>query len=69
MILTLRCRPKGKAQEMMSNPRVRELMAKAQSNPRIMKIMNECMSNPMAIGKYENDPEVAELIKELKKFM
>lgn len=59
----------GKAQEMMSNPRVRELMAKAQNNPRLMKILNECMSNPAAISKYENDPEVAELIKELKKFM
>ena len=59
----------SKAQELMQNPRVRELMAKAQSNPRIMKILNECMTNPMAISKYENDPEVAELIKEMKKFM
>lgn len=59
----------GKAQQMMQNPRVRELMAKAQSNPRLMKILNECMTNPMALSKYENDPEVSELIKELKKFM
>jgi hypothetical protein len=59
----------GKAQQMMSNPKVRELMAKAQSNPSIMKKMQECMSNPAALAKYQNDPEVAELIKELKTLM
>jgi len=58
-----------KAQEMMSNPKVRELMVKAQGNPKVMKVMQECMSNPAAFMKYQNDPEVAELIAELKKLM
>lgn len=59
----------GKAQELMQNPRVRELMTKSQSNPRIMQILTECMSNPAALSKYEKDPEVSELIAELKKLM
>jgi hypothetical protein len=59
----------GKAQEAMKNPKVRELLAKAQSNPKIMKAMTECMSNPMAFAKYQNDPECAEFISELRKYM
>jgi len=58
-----------KAQEMMSNPKVMEIMAKAQSNPKIMKAVQECMGNPMAFAKYQNDPEVGELIRELQKYM
>ena len=61
--------PMKKAQEMMSNPKVMEIMAKAQSNPKIMKAMQECMSNPMAFSKYQNDPEVGELMRELQKYM
>jgi len=61
--------PMGKAQEMMKNPRIMALMAKAQSNPKLQKIMTECMGNPAAMAKYANDPEVAELINELKTFM
>ena len=59
----------GKAQEMMKNPKVMELMTKAQSNPKIMAAMQECMSNPAAFAKYQNDPEVSEVINELKKYM
>jgi hypothetical protein len=59
----------GKAQELMQNPKVRELMTKAQSNPRVMQILTECMSNPAALSKYEKDPEVSELIAELKKLL
>jgi len=59
----------GKAQELMKNPKIMQLMAKAQSNPRIMTIMNECMSNPAALKKYENDPELKEIIEEMKKIM
>ena len=59
----------GKATEMMKNPKVREIMAKAQSNPKVMAAMQECMANPAAFAKYQNDPEVGELMKELKKFM
>jgi hypothetical protein len=44
-------------------------MMKAQSNPRIMAKVTECMSNPASFLKYQNDPEVAELISELKKYM
>lgn len=59
----------GKAQQMMSNPKVREIIQKAQSNPETMKKVNECMSNPMAFMKYQNDPDVAELLSEFKKYM
>ena len=59
----------GKAQEMMKNPKVQELMRKAQSNPRIMAKVNECMTNPASFVKYQNDPDVAELIGELRKYM
>ena len=58
-----------KAQEMMSNPKVREIIMKAQSNPKVMKAVQECMSNPAAFTKYQNDPEVGELIRELQKYM
>jgi len=59
----------GKAQQMMKNPKVMELMSKAQSNPKIMAAMTECMSNPAAFAKYQNDPEVSEIINELRKYM
>ena len=59
----------GKAQQMMKNPKVMEIMMKAQKNPKVMAAMQECMSNPAAIGKYRNDPEVAELMKELEKYI
>jgi hypothetical protein len=59
----------GKAQELMKNPKVMELMMKAQSNPKMAKAMQECMSNPAAFAKYQNDPEVGELMNELKKLM
>ena len=58
-----------KAQAMMSNPKVMEIMMKAQSNPKIMKAMQECMGNPMAFAKYKDDPEVGEMIRELQKYM
>lgn len=58
-----------KAQELMGNPKVREIMMKAQSNPKIMKAVQECMSNPAAFAKYQNDPDVGQLIRELQKYM
>jgi len=58
-----------KAQEMMSNPKVMEIMMKAQSNPRVMKAVQECMGNPMAFAKYQNDPEIGGLLKDLQKYM
>jgi hypothetical protein len=59
----------GKAQELMKNPKVMEIFAKAQKNPKIMQAMTEVMSNPAAFAKYQNDPEVAEVINELRNFM
>ncbi len=59
----------GKAQQMAKNPKVREIMAKAKGNPKFMKAMSECMANPAAFAKYENDPEISYLIKELKKYI
>jgi len=59
----------GKAQEMMNNPKVMEIMAKAQSNPKIAKAMQEVMANPTSMAKYQNDPEIAELMRELQKYL
>jgi len=59
----------AQAQKLMQNPKVREILAKAQSNPSIMRKVNECMSNPANIAKYQNDPEVADLIRELRNYM
>merc|ERR1712107_732091 len=59
----------GKAQEIMKNPKIMQLIMKAQGNPKIMAAMQECISNPAAFAKYQNDPEVAKLIKELQKAM
>jgi hypothetical protein len=59
----------GKAQEMMKNPKVMEIMMKAQKNPKVMKAMQECMGNPAAFAKYQNDPEIGELMRELQKVM
>jgi len=58
-----------KAQELMGNPKVREIMTKAQSNPKVMAAVTECMSNPAAFAKYQNDPEIGALIRELQEIM
>ena len=59
----------GKVQEMMSNPKVMAILQKAQSNPRMMAKVQECMTNPTAMLKYQNDPDVAELIRELQPYL
>eukprot|EP00555_Chaetoceros_dichaeta_P013624 CAMPEP_0198259504 /NCGR_PEP_ID=MMETSP1447-20131203/8676_1 /TAXON_ID=420782 /ORGANISM="Chaetoceros dichaeta, Strain CCMP1751" /LENGTH=289 /DNA_ID=CAMNT_0043946909 /DNA_START=322 /DNA_END=1191 /DNA_ORIENTATION=- len=58
-----------KAQELMGNPKVQQIMAKAQSNPKVMAAMTECMSNPMAFAKYQNDPEIGAIMRELQELM
>lgn len=47
--------------KLMSDP---SLMA-AMSNPKIMAALQECMGNPAAFAKYQNDPEVMELVTKL----
>ena len=59
----------GKAQEMMKNPKVMEIIMKAQKNPRVAKAIQECMGNPSAFAKYKNDPEVADIMRELQQYM
>ena len=59
----------GKVQTMMSNPKVREIISKAQSNPRVMSAITECMSNPMAMAKYKSDPEISKILNELQKYI
>ena len=59
----------GKAQEMMKNPKIQEIIAKAQSNPKVMAAVSECMSNPAAFAKYQSDPEISGLLTELRKYM
>ena len=57
----------AKAQELIQNPKVLEIMTKAQSNPELLKKFYECAKKPAAFVKYINDPDVAELISELRK--
>lgn len=59
----------AKVQQMMQNPKIREVMAKAQNNPKIMSAVTECMSNPAAFAKYQNDPEIRDLINEIKPYI
>lgn len=59
----------GKAQELMKNPKVMEILGRAQSNPKIRNAVMECMSNPAAFAKYQNDPEISGLINELRPYI
>eukprot|EP01003_Olkasia_polycarbonata_P005997 NODE_6061_length_268_cov_22.561644_g5978_i0.p1 GENE.NODE_6061_length_268_cov_22.561644_g5978_i0~~NODE_6061_length_268_cov_22.561644_g5978_i0.p1 ORF type:complete len:55 (+),score=18.49 NODE_6061_length_268_cov_22.561644_g5978_i0:29-166(+) len=43
--------------------------ARARNNPQVMKNVQECLSNPASFAKYQNDPDVQELIKKLKQYM
>eukprot|EP00590_Aulacoseira_subarctica_P011869 CAMPEP_0172429908 /NCGR_PEP_ID=MMETSP1064-20121228/52362_1 /TAXON_ID=202472 /ORGANISM="Aulacoseira subarctica , Strain CCAP 1002/5" /LENGTH=267 /DNA_ID=CAMNT_0013175617 /DNA_START=308 /DNA_END=1108 /DNA_ORIENTATION=- len=39
----------SRIQELMKNPKVMQILSKAQSNPKLMSAVQECMSNPMAM--------------------
>jgi hypothetical protein len=39
------------------------------SPPQVMQAVTECMSNPAAFAKYQGDPEIKELLDELRKIM
>lgn len=54
------------AQQMLNNPTAMQLLMKAQSNPKIVAACTECMSNPASFAKYQDDPEIGELIRELQ---
>ena len=59
----------SRIQELMKNPKVMQILSKAQSNPKLMSAVQECMSNPMAMAKYQNDPEIRALLNELRPFI
>ncbi|GMI43268.1 hypothetical protein TeGR_g11011 [Tetraparma gracilis] len=59
----------GMAQKLMQNPKAMALVQKAQGNPKVMQAVTECMSNPAAFAKYQGDPEIKELLDELRKIM
>jgi hypothetical protein len=56
----------GDIAKIMSNPKAQPLLAKAQANPKIMEALAECMADPSAIPKFKNDPEIREILNELK---
>ncbi|KAL7555790.1 hypothetical protein ACA910_007196 [Epithemia clementina (nom. ined.)] len=59
-----------KVQALMKNPKVVELVMKAQSNPRLAAMLQECIRNPAAgMAKYGNDPSMLVLMEELKKYV
>ncbi|GMH59126.1 hypothetical protein TrRE_jg3900 [Triparma retinervis] len=57
------------AQKIMQNPKAQGIIAKAQKNPKIMSAVTECMGNPAAFAKYQNDPEIKEILDELRSIM
>jgi hypothetical protein len=56
-------------QQMMKNPKVIEIISKAQNDPRVMSAIRECMANPMAMSKYQNDPTIRDLLNELRPYL
>ncbi|GMI42691.1 hypothetical protein TrCOL_g6305 [Triparma columacea] len=57
------------ASKIMQNPKAQGIIAKAQKNPKIMSAVTECMGNPAAFAKYQNDPEIKEILDELRQIM
>ena len=51
--------------KLMSDP---SLMA-AMQNPKVMAALQECMGNPAAFAKYQNDPEIMNLVTKLAGIM
>lgn len=56
-------------QQMMKNPKVIEIISKAQNDPRVMSAIRECIANPMAMSKYQNDPTIRDLLNELRPYL
>jgi len=57
------------AAKVMANPAAQQLIAKAQKNPRVLAAVTECMGNPAAFIKYKDDPEIKEILDELRTMM
>ena len=58
-----------KAAEMAKNPKVMQIMMKAQSNPKVRAMLQDCMRNPQeGLNKYKDDPDMQELLGEMKQF-
>ena len=57
------------AQAAMNNPKVKKVIEKAQKNPKVMQAVQECLGNPMAMSKYQNDPDVGPILRELQQAM
>jgi hypothetical protein len=57
------------AQEALNNPKVKKVIEKAQKNPKVMQAVQECLGNPMAMSKYQNDPDVGPILRELQQAM
>jgi len=57
------------AQHVMKDPNFAKILQKAQSNPKIMAALMDCLNNPSNIVKYQSDPEISQLLKDLSKCM
>ena len=60
----------GKAQELMKNPKVMEIMMKAQSNPKVMAALQQVMGaggmpDPSKIAELMSDPEVGPILQKV----
>jgi hypothetical protein len=55
-----------KAYELLSNPKVQSLAAKARSHPKVKEAIMACMGDPTKFGAYLDDAEIGGILRELK---
>jgi hypothetical protein len=56
-----------KARELLlTNPKIQEIVFRAQSNDKLQNALLDCVGNPILFGRYMNDPNVGPILKELK---
>jgi len=53
--------------EVMSNPKAMSLILKAQSSPKFIQALEDMQQNgPSALSKYDSDPDVLALMKDIE---
>eukprot|EP00970_Alexandrium_tamarense_P015194 scaffold4795_cov185-Alexandrium_tamarense.AAC.8 len=55
-----------RAQELLANPQIRAIVARAQSNPKVREAVADCMGDARKFGQFLEDPEVGPILRELK---
>jgi hypothetical protein len=55
-----------KAYELLSNPEVQAVAAKARSHPKVKEAVLACMGDPTKFGAYLDDNDIGPILRELK---